>query len=368
MLSPSEEQQIIRDSAARFVRDATASELPKQRDVAADLWEAMASMGWLALPLDEVDGGLGGTAADVCALAVELGRGLMVGSYAMSAVLAGRLVAGAPVGPRRTAVLREILAGSRTLAVADADAHGRGGSAATVMTARGDSRGWILDGTRTNIWATEQTRTLLVAATADEHREMLMTVPLDTPGIAVREFRTIDAGRALECIFTSVVVPASQVLAPASAQVRELRGCAWDWASLVTVAECVGMMKALIARTAEYLQSRKQFGRPLAQFQVLRHRMADMALLARRAEVLADRVASQFATFDSLERPRMVAAACVKGLGGAHFVAEQAVQLHGGMGTTAELPVGRYLRRCVALEATFGSPDYHRVRFGESAA
>jgi alkylation response protein AidB-like acyl-CoA dehydrogenase len=365
MLSPNDDQQIIRDSAARFVRNATAGELPRQRDASADIWASMANMGWLALALDEADGGLGGGAADVCALALELGRGLMVGSLGMGAILAGQLAAGAPAGEMRSRLLTELICGSRVLAVADAEPRSRGGWASVTLHARKSAGEWVLDGVKTNIWAPAETRSLLVSAAADHAGEMLAIVTLDSPGLAVREFPTIDAGRALECTFTSVRIPGSQVLAPPSVQVRKLREVAWDFTSVVMVAECVGMMKSLITRTAEHLQSRKQFGKALAQFQVLRHRMADMALVARRAEVLGDRVARQFATFDSQERSRLVAAACVKGLAGARFVAEQAIQLHGGMGMTAELPVGRYLRRSVALEATFGSPEHHRVRFQE---
>jgi alkylation response protein AidB-like acyl-CoA dehydrogenase len=217
-----------------------------------------------------------------------------------------------------------------------------------------------------NVWAGDETRRILLCADSGAEGPMLGIVDLDSPGVTAEEFSTVDGGRALNCIFTGVHVPVSAVLAPPGEYVRGIRERAWDLASVVMVAECVGMMKSLIEQTAEHLRTRKQFGKPLAQFQVLRHRMADMALLVRRAEVLGDRVARQFATFNPAERARLVAAAGAKGLAGLRFVAEQSIQLHGGMGMTAELPVGHYLRRGIALEATFGSAEQHRIRFQES--
>jgi alkylation response protein AidB-like acyl-CoA dehydrogenase len=368
MLSPSQDQQLIRDSAARLVREAAAGKWPAPRDVTARVWESIVDMGWLALAVPEQDGGLGGSVADLCALAVELGHGLMVGSYTIGSILPGCFITAAPVSDLRSSLLTALLSGSRSLALADTLARGR--DERVRLDARpGPSPGsWVLDGARTNVWAGDETRKLLVFADSGAGGAMLAIVDLDSPGVAAREFRTADGGSGLDCIFTGVRVPAAAVLAPPGESVREIREGAWDFASVVMVAECVGMMKSLIEQTAEHLRTRKQFGKPLAQFQVLRHRMADMALQARRAEVLGDRVARQFATFNPAERSRLVAAAGAKGLAGLRFVAEQSIQLHGGMGMTAELPVGHYLRRSIALEATFGSAEQHRIRFQESIA
>jgi alkylation response protein AidB-like acyl-CoA dehydrogenase len=353
----------------------------------------MVDMGWPALAVAEADGGIGGSLADLCALAVELGHGLMVGSFNLGVVLPGCFISAAPESGPRRALLDALLSGSRDLAVADTRARGRdapmrlsaraeptagpspglgsqpGAGSPTGPSPRG---GWILDGAVTNIWTTDETRKLLVCADTNADAGaaglLLAVVDLSSSGVAVRKFSTVDGGQALDCTFTDVRVPMTAVLAPPGPQVSGIRESAWDFASIVMVAECVGMMKSLIEVTAEHLRTRKQFGKPLAQFQVLRHRMADMVLLARRAEVLGDRVARQFTTFDPVERSRLVAAACVKGLAGLRFVAEQSIQLHGGMGMSAELPIGHYLRRCMALEATFGSAEQQRIRFQDLTA
>jgi alkylation response protein AidB-like acyl-CoA dehydrogenase len=361
MLSPSEDQQLLRDSAARLVREA--ARWPSERT-----WKAMTDLGWLALVLEEKDGGLGGSVADLCALTVELGRGLMVRSYTLGMILPAGLVSGAPRSELRGSLLGELVSGSGALAVADVHPALTGVAPSRLVAYEGPAPGsWMLRGQVSSGGCAGETRKLLVCADG-AGGELLAVADLGSAGLTAQARSTVDSWVGLDCVFADVVIPASAVLIAPAREVGEVRQRAWDRTSIVMVAECVGMMKALIERTAEHLRTRHQFGKPLVQFQVLRHRMADMALAARRAEVLADRVAGQFATFDAGERTRMVAAACVKGLAGLRFVAEQAIQLHGGMGISAELPVGSYLRRSIALEATFGSPEQHRIRFQESAS
>lgn len=358
-----DEQALIRDSAARLVREASAKGLPEARDPPPELWRAMVELGWCALPFQEADSGLGGTVADICVLVCELGRGLQVGEFTLGTILLGRLVAAAPESALRSGLLETLIGGARTLALADREPGSRGGCSDLRSRAKPVGGGWLLDGAKIAVWAPASLRTLLVSALGSDDREMLLAVELGAPGLAVREFDTVDCGRALECAFTSVRVPDSAVVAAGQSDVRTAREEAWDCASVVTGSECVGIMHALVERTVDYLRSRKQFGKPLAQLQVLRHRMADMALAARRAEVLVERTAQEFAALDRLQRVRMSCAASVQALAGARWVAEQSVQLHGGVGVCAELPIGKYLRRVLALEATFGSAEYHRARF-----
>jgi alkylation response protein AidB-like acyl-CoA dehydrogenase len=367
MLTCNDELQMLRESATQVAADVTARGVPVTRDVDT-VWTQAADLGWLAVPFDEADGGLGGGAPEIYTLTTELGRSLLVGSYVMGSVLPGRMIAAAPASELRTRLIGELIAGTRSLALADAEPGTRGACPPVSLRAQADGDGWRLDGAKAGIWIDGHTRELLVSAASGPEgaAELLLVVPLEAPGLALRRFETIDGGQAAEATLSGVKVPASAVLAPPGAGVRSLREAAWDLACVASMGECVGIMKALLLRTAEYLQSRKQFGQPLAKFQVLRHRMADMALASRRAETLADNVAEYFAVLDGT-RTREVAAACIKGLDGARYVGEQSIQLHGGMGLTAELPVGRYLRRVIALQATLGFTEHHRARYQSTA-
>jgi alkylation response protein AidB-like acyl-CoA dehydrogenase len=368
MLTCNEELQMLRDSAAQVAADVTARGIPVTRDLDA-VWTHAAELGWLALPFEEADGGLGGGAAEICTLTNELGRSLLVGSYVMGSVLPGRMIAAAPEGELRTRLIEELIGGTRRLAVADAEPATRGVCPLVALRAAADGAGWRLDGAKAGVWISAATQELLVSATtaAGEDAELLAVVPLDNPGLELRRYATIDGGEAASAVFRGVAVPGSAVLAPSGAGVRALREAAWDLACIASMAECVGITKALLLRTAEYLQSRKQFNQPLSKFQVLRHRMADMALASRRAEVLTEKLAEHFPALNGT-RTHEIAGACIKGLDGARYVCEQSIQLHGGMGMTAELPVGRYLRRVVALQATLGFSEHQRARYRSTAA
>ena len=166
-------------------------------------------MGWPALAFEEAAGGLSGAAPEICALVSELGRGLLVGSYIVGTVLPGRAVAAAPPSALRAALLEGLISGTRSLSFADIEPASRGASSNVATRATAAAGSWILDGTKTNVWSVEQTRTLLVSAVTSGARpeELLLTVPLDAPGLTRREFPTIDGGRALECTFSSVPVP-----------------------------------------------------------------------------------------------------------------------------------------------------------------
>jgi alkylation response protein AidB-like acyl-CoA dehydrogenase len=361
-----EELQMIRDAASRLVQETVRVGVPAERDMTSQAWSLAVESGWLALGFGEADGGLDGSDAALCALTEELGRGLLVGSYVLGELLPGWLVSGARSSAVRNGLVTSIVDGERSLALADAEAGWRGcaGNVGTQATRRGER--WIVNGNKVGAWATPATRSWLLTARsepADPESLMLILVPRGSAGLCESAGRTIDGGTATDLALKAVEVSEEQVLCSPHCDARTHRDACWDRAALLTAAECLGIMQALIARTVEYLAARKQFGQPLLKLQVLRHRLADMALARLRAEALVSHLTGPGAGAGHADRTRWIAATMAKALEGARFVAEQAVQLHGGMGVSEEVPVGRYLRRVLALEATFGSPDYHRGRF-----
>jgi alkylation response protein AidB-like acyl-CoA dehydrogenase len=363
-----DELQMIRDTAARVVRDATASGIPAGRDMNAATWRTAVESGWTALLVAESDGGLSGGAVELCVLAEELGRGLQVGSLLMSDALAAQWLAAAPAGAVRSALIDSILDGARSIAVADSEPRQRGAPLPPQLRARATGDIWLLDGLKTNVWIGASSSALLVSAlTEGAQPELILVQVLRSAVQASVEFDTIDGGRAINCQFASTAVAREAVLIGPDGGFAATRERAWDMVLLATAAECLGMMKSLLQRTALYLSERQQFGTPLAKLQVLRHRMADMALASLRAEALVAHTARHMAVVTAQQRVSLVAATLSKSLQGVRFVAEQAVQLHGGMGVSAEVPVGRYLRRVLALEATLGGADFHRSRFEQSS-
>lgn len=361
-----EVQQLIREAVGRLVRDSTADGIPSGRDMDGPVWGAAVDSSLTALVIAESDGGLGLGATELCIVAEELGRGLMAGSFVWTAVVPALLVSAAADSELRRSLLEKIATGDRTLALADFERNWRGVYDRVATTATVQGKVHIINGDKSNVCICDQAQVYLVTAELSGSTG-LFVVPADADGVEVRTFDTLDAGKAAEVSLKNVVVPPDGHLT-LNGENRSARQLAWDLALLGVVAECVGNMKAMIRITADYIRERKQFGKPLARFQVLRHRMADMALARMAAEALMVRTAEQFAALSPEERSRLVAAAISKAFGGARYVAEQAVHLHGGMGVTEEVPVGRYLRRVLALQAMCGSVEYFQARFGRTAA
>jgi alkylation response protein AidB-like acyl-CoA dehydrogenase len=265
-------------------------------------------------------------------------------------------------------LLEGLLAGARSLALVDRPPIDRTVPTSAPVHARSGAAGWTVDGEASSVWLGERTESLLVVAATASGAEILLFVPRGTPGLRLREFATVDGGRGAHCALEQVRVSTDAVLIAEDADFASLRRRGWDLALLMQCAECIGITRALLQRTAEYLAARKQFNQPLAKFQVLRHRLADVALGRLRAEALLALAIERFQSVSAVERQRLVAAATCKALQSARFAAEQAVHLHGGMGVSEEVPVGRYLRRVLALEATLGTPEFHMARFGGAAA
>jgi hypothetical protein len=140
-----------------------------------------------------------------------------------------------------------------------------------------------------------------------------------------------------------------------------------DRALAALASEAVGAMQVLLDATVAYTKTRVQFGHPLAANQALRHRMSDMAIACEEARSLA-LLAALRADAEPALRARAASGAKAKIGKAARFVAEQAVQLHGGMGVTEELEIGAYLKRILAIEIAFGSTAHHLRRYASLAA
>jgi alkylation response protein AidB-like acyl-CoA dehydrogenase len=136
-----------------------------------------------------------------------------------------------------------------------------------------------------------------------------------------------------------------------------------DRAIIAVCAEAIGIMQTLIEMTRAYLDNRKQFGIPIGKFQVLQHQLVDMYMAHELSKALTYRAAAAIASAESAARARAVSAAKVQIGKAGSLVGQQAIQLHGGMGMTDELPLGQYFKRLTMIETLFGNTDHHRRRF-----
>ena len=177
----------------------------------------------------------------------------------------------------------------------------------------------------------------------------------------IEPYATVDGGSAAFVMLDNVKVGDGALLGN-NEDALPLLQAGFDRAIAASCAEMVGIIEVLNAATIDYTKTRVQFGQPLAANQVIRHRIADMSIVCEEARSMALRAALFADNPNPSVRARALASARSKVSQAARFVAEQAVQLHGGMGVTDELNIGAYLKRVLAIDAMFGSAEHHLRR------
>mgnify|MGYP000911227390 FL=1 len=182
-------------------------------------------------------------------------------------------------------------------------------------------------------------------------------MPAGTPGVTLHDYPRLGGGRACSLDLRDVQLPADALLGDGGDALPAVEA-AVDRAMAALGSEAVGIMQTLLDTTLDYTKIRKQFGRPLSANQVIRHRLADMAMQCDEARSMALR-AALMADADPVARSRAASGAKAKIGRCARFVAEQSVQLHGAMGVTEELDIGLYFKRLLAFDTLFGGSDHH---------
>jgi alkylation response protein AidB-like acyl-CoA dehydrogenase len=331
--------------------------------VSGEAWNTLAELGMTALPVPEAQGGFDGGALDMFVVMRELGRGLVVEPY-FATVLGARFL---QLGGRHAGLLERVATGELKLASALGERQSRHDFADIATSARADGDDWVIDGEKKVVIHGAEAGMLIVSARTggaqrDQAGVSLFVVPVDAPGVQVTGYRTLDGLRAADIRFAQVRVPAS-ALVGAAGQGWEILDDALDYGATLLCAEALGAMEALFDTTLEYLKTRQQFGVPIGKFQALQHRMADMVIHLEQARSMALLAAVKFDSGDVAERRRVVSAAKYRIGQAARFIGQQAVQLHGGMGVTDELPASHYFKRLSTIELTLGDSDHHLARF-----
>ena len=363
-----QEQQQFSDALRRWVdKDYTFDQRKKivlsdsgTSDIA---WTTLTELGMTALPIAEEQGGFNGSAIDMQVVMHEIGRGLVIEPY-WSTMLGAQFLT---LAGGHEDLLEQVAAGALKLACALGEKQSRYDlfDIATTATAQGD--GFVLNGTKTVVIHGAQAGMLIVSARSSGSRRdtagiALFVLPATTPGVVLRDYRTIDCQRAADITFTDVALPASALLGASDAG-WDILDAATDYGITLLCAEAVGVMESLNQATLEYLKTRQQFGVPIGKFQALQHRMADMFMHLEQARSMATLAAVKVTSTDPVERRRTVSAAKARIGQAMKYVGQQAVQLHGGMGVTNELPAAHHFKRLSIIELTLGDTDHHLARF-----
>ena len=362
-----EERQMLQDSLRRYLADSVSPDALIEATESASghadaLWQGLSEMGVIGALFTEEQGGFGGAGFDLSVVFEEIGRAGAFEPLIETGVLAGGLLA--DLGGDAQAERIQAIIGGQILAFAHAEPGARYDLERVATTAEKTDDGWRITGRKSLVGFAGVAEGFVVTARTggDVDATDGISVFFVEPGagVDIRDYAMNGGGRAGE-VALDVTVPADALIGP--------EGGAWDAleranarATCAACAEALGLMETCRALTVDYLQGRKQFGQPIGKFQALQHRMADVLIEIEQARSAVINLAGHLDA-DRASRERHVSA--TKNLIGraGRLVAEEAIQMHGGIGMTQEYALGHFAKRLVMVDHRFGDTDHHLERF-----
>jgi len=335
-----DERRMLQENLRRYLAAAPA-----------DIWSGLAEMGIIGALFDEAHGGYGGKGLDLAVVFEELGRADVQVPLIDTALVPGRLLCAAGHG------VGDLIGGKARYAFAHSEVASRYDLDWIETRAEGNA----LTGGKSTVIGAADADTLIVSARrcvapGDAGGIGLWLVSGDAPGLSIRPYGIAQGGQAADLSLEGVegeplfddALPAIEAAIAA--------------ATVALCAETLGAMGTATAMTRDYLTQRQQFGKPIGTFQVLRHRLADTMLEIEQARSIVILAAEHLEDAPQSRDRHVSAAKNLLGRAG-RFVAEEAIQMHGGIGMTEEYALGRFAKRIVMADHRFGDTDYHLERF-----
>ena len=367
-----DEQNMLRDAARGFLQaSAPIDQLRRLRDEASsdgydrDTWKSMAEMGWSGVLIPEDHGGvaMGHVAAGV--IAEEMGRTLTASPFLSTAVMGAIAVAGYGSASQREQWLSKIADGTTNVAVAvDEDRSHSPGLVTT--SAQASDRGFRISGGKSFVADGHVADLILVSARSsggvrDENGISLFLVPRDCAGLTIERQMMVDSRNSATVQFDGVEVDFDALVGEAGAGYPVLEHVL-DAGRACLAAEMLGSAQECLAQTIDYLSTRRQFDRTIGSFQALQHRAAH---LFTEIEIGRSAVMRALQALDAIseDRPLIVSVAKSKVGRVAQLAAQEAIQMHGGIGMTDEFNIGFFLKRVRVAEALYGDANFHADKF-----
>ena len=350
-----DDRRMLADTLVRALRDGYPIETRNagaygEAGYDPAIWQQLTELGIVSALFDEAAGGFGGSGFDIMVVFEALGRALVVEPF-LGALMAGRALV-------KAGGHDETLAGIVSGETIAAFAHDDG---ATPVTATKSGDDWTLSGTKAVV-SQAGAASVFVVTVEQDGDPLVLLVPADTAGVSVRSFNVVEGGAAGDVTFENVTLGA-EARVGGEGQGQAIVDAAVGAGLLALSAEAVGAMEFVKEATLGYLRDRKQFGVPIGKFQALQHRMATVLLEIEQAHSAVINAASAFDGDDARARERALSAAKYTiGRTGA-LVAEETIQLHGGIGMTWEYAVSHYAKRLVMIDHQLGDEDYHLQRY-----
>lgn len=367
----SEDHRLLADSAREFL--AARSPVSRQRALRdessqlgfdSQLWQEAVALGWSAIPFPENLGGLDFGCMGLGPIFESIGSNLSASPLLSSVVLCGSLLHLQGNAQQQDRWLSATISGEQRLALA-LDERPRNNPAQLAVQAVANAQGFCLNGQKTFVIDGVGADGYLVAAGNAQQGVSLFLVPAGAQGLRVEPLSLIDSRNHAHVQLEQVQVGPDALLGDLGSAGAALT-IALDRGRVCLAAEMLGMAEKLFALTLDYLKTRVQFDVAIGSFQSLQHRSAQLyvELALARSAVIAGLAALDDSALSEVERQRLVSLAKWKAGLMAVKVANEAVQMHGGIGVTDELDVGLFLKRIRVAQACLGDADYHCERYG----
>jgi alkylation response protein AidB-like acyl-CoA dehydrogenase len=363
-----ETQQTLKNTVRKFLAaECPMSEIRKLMETAtafdSTLWRKIAEQGWNGMILAEEHGGFGMGMVEMAAALEEMGRALLPGPFFSTVLMAGPLLESASNESGKRKYLSAISSGEAKATVALLEDSASWSPDSIRMQATSSGSNYTLDGRKLFVWDAAVADFLICAARLNGELALFL-VPAKAPGLRITDLPAMDSTRKLyEVAFGGVSVPRENLLAegkPARAALDRMLNVA----TVGLVAEMTGGMQRLLEMTVEYAKTRKQFGRPIGQFQAVQHMCADMLVYTESSRSAAYYAA--WAIQEGVPEARLAVSVAKAYASDAYReVGNRAIQVHGGMGFTWENDAHLFYRRAKASEVAFGDATYHRERIAK---
>lgn len=356
-----DDRSLLQESVQRFAekeytREFRRGVLSDSKGYSPEIWAQMAELGLLGLGVPVAQGGSGGSMQELGLVMQAIGRHLMMEPYLETAVVCAPLVA--QLDPAGQVVdLGEVMAGGRILALAHSEPQLGFARSPIATRVEPSDTGARIFGRKSFVLGGPIAQSLLVTALDADGGLGVFAVSPEDAGLRMRSFRSVD-GRWVADLELDGAAATRLGEDDAQSAVDQ----ALDRAAIAVGFEAVGSMHLLVDETRQHIKTRRAFGGALSQFQVLRHRVVDMFVLAEEAAAIV------LAAAEAVERQapdcaRLAAAAKVHVSRAGRFVSESAVQLHGGLGVSDEMFVSHHFKRLMMIEALQGDGDHNLERF-----
>jgi alkylation response protein AidB-like acyl-CoA dehydrogenase len=287
-----------------------------------------------------------------------MGKAMLLEPYVSSAILSTMLLRDLAPAEEHDELLGPMVSGERIVVPAHFERAARWNAEEVATAARRAGGGWTIGGSKAVVLHAPVADQLLVSARTPSGIS-LFVVARDAPGVALTSYRTLDGVPAADVALSD----AQGALVGDEGRALPAIVRAFDHGVAALCAEAAGALQATLDATVDYTKTRRQFGVPIASFQALQHRMADMLIHVEQARSMSYLAAMRAAEPDGRERRKALSAAKVVVGNACRFVGQQAVQLHGGMGVTDEMPVSHLFRRLTAIELSLGDTAHHLEQF-----